>query len=118
MIPDQKDHYAVASITLVMDSTNEDYENYGTAEKLAERVSLIKNTIRKVFADYTVEQAKDPQYEEVICQAIRSMAVQIWPTRLFILFIVGTIANISTNNNAIFTTLSASDMIFKNLNRH
>ncbi|MCX4267407.1 MAG: flagellar basal body-associated FliL family protein [Lachnospiraceae bacterium] len=67
---DQKDHYAVASITLVMDSTHEDYKNYGEAEKLAERVSLIKSTIRKVFANYTVEQAKDLQYQEVIRQAI------------------------------------------------
>lgn len=68
---DQKDHYAVASITLVMDSTHEDYSSYGTEEKLAERVSLIKSTIRKVFAEYTIEQAKDPQYrEEIIPQAI------------------------------------------------
>lgn len=68
--PGDKDHYAVASIVLVMDSKHEDYETYGTEEKLAERTSLIKNTIRKVFAEYTVTQAKDPAYEDAICQAI------------------------------------------------
>jgi len=54
----QPTHYAVANITLIMDTTHEDYQNYGTAEKLAERVSLIKSTIRNVFASYTLEQAK------------------------------------------------------------
>lgn len=67
---DGKDHYAVASITLVMDSTHADYNTYGTAEKLAERVSLIKNTIRKVFADHTMEQVKSKEYEEIICEEI------------------------------------------------
>lgn len=67
---DGKDHYAVASITLVMDSTHADYNNYGTDEKLAERVSLIKNTIRKVFASYTIDQVKNKEYEDTICQEI------------------------------------------------
>lgn len=67
---DGREHYAVASITLVMDSTHADYATYGTDEKLAERVSLIKNTIRKVFAKYTIEQVKTSEYEEIICQDI------------------------------------------------
>lgn len=69
---DGKSHYAIASITLVMDSTHADYATYGVSEKLTERVSLIKNTIRKVFANYTIEQAKSSEYEEAICQEIKS----------------------------------------------
>jgi len=53
---DGSTHFAVASITLVLDTTHEDYKTYGTEEKLAERVSLIKSTIRDVFKTYTREQ--------------------------------------------------------------
>lgn len=71
---DGKAHYAVASITLVMDSTHEDYGTYG-GDKLGERVSLIKSTIRNVFASYTKEQAEghDEIIREAIIEALHSL---------------------------------------------
>lgn len=54
---DGSTHYAVVSVTLVMDTTNEDYAAYG-GDKLAEKVSLIKSTIRNVFSQYTREMAE------------------------------------------------------------
>lgn len=67
-------HYAVVSVTLVMDTTNEDYATYG-GDKLTERVSLIKSTIRNVFARYTKEQAEgnDAAIREEILTALRDM---------------------------------------------
>ena len=53
---DGKAHYALVSVTLSMNSKDEDYETYSD---LTTRESLIKGEISDVIAQYTVEQAKD-----------------------------------------------------------
>ncbi|MCI9139659.1 flagellar basal body-associated protein FliL [bacterium 1XD42-8] len=55
---DEKDHYAVVSISLAMNTKNEDYEKFGSQESMLERESLIKNEINEVVGSYTLEEAQ------------------------------------------------------------
>lgn len=58
---DDKDHYCIVSITLSIDTKAEGYKEYGSAEVLATREGLIKDEINGVFAQYTMEEARDNQ---------------------------------------------------------
>lgn len=49
-------HFALVSVTLVMNTKHEDYKTYGDAEALANKESLIKGLIVEVFGDYTMEE--------------------------------------------------------------
>ena len=49
-------HYAVISVSLLMNTKNEDYETYGA--ELATKESLIKNDIIEVVSNYTLEEAQ------------------------------------------------------------
>ena len=53
---DGKDHFALVSVTLVMNTKHDDYKTYGEAEALAGKESLIKGLIVEAFGDYTMEQ--------------------------------------------------------------
>ncbi len=53
---DGKDHFALVSVTLVMNTEHEDYKTYGEGEALAGKESLIKGLIVEAFGDYTMEQ--------------------------------------------------------------
>lgn len=64
---DNKAHYVVMNVTLIMDSTSEDYATYGTTEALAAKEDLIRSTINKTVADYTYAD---------FCQDIASEGVQ------------------------------------------
>ena len=55
---DEKDHHAVVSISLAMNTKNEDYEKFGSQESMLERESLIKNEINEVVGSYTLEEAQ------------------------------------------------------------
>lgn len=68
---DGKEHYALLSITLSMNSKNEDYELYGA--NIATRESLIKGEINDVVAQFTVDQARDNSHyiEEQILERIQ-----------------------------------------------
>lgn len=55
---DGKDHYAVVSVSLAMNTKNEDYEKFGSQESMLERESLIKNEINEVVGSYTLEEAQ------------------------------------------------------------
>ena len=55
---DEKDYYAVVSISLAMNTKNEDYEKFGSQESMLERESLIKNEINEVVGSYTLEEAQ------------------------------------------------------------
>lgn len=55
---DEKDHCAVVSISLAMNTKNEDYEKFGSQESMLERESLIKNEINEVVGSYTLEEAQ------------------------------------------------------------
>ncbi len=58
---DGKDHYAVVSVSLAMNTKDEDYETYG-GESLASKESLIKGEIIEAFSSYTMDEAKaDPE---------------------------------------------------------
>ena len=58
---DEKDHYCIVSITLSIDKKAEGYKEYGSAESLAAKEGLIKDEINGVFAQYTMEEARDNQ---------------------------------------------------------
>jgi len=67
---DGKEHYALLSITLSMNSKDKDYEVYGD---LTTRESLIKGEINDVVAQYTVDQARENSHviEEQILERIQ-----------------------------------------------
>ncbi|EOS73182.1 hypothetical protein C819_03907 [Lachnospiraceae bacterium 10-1] len=53
---DDKDHYALISVTICMDSTSKDYKTYG--EEIATREDLIKGQINDVVSQFTIEDIK------------------------------------------------------------
>lgn len=53
---DGQDHYAVFSVTISMDTKNDDYETYGST--ISEKESLIKSEIINVVSSFTLEQAQ------------------------------------------------------------
>ena len=63
---DTKDHYAMVSVALSMNTTSEDYATYG--EDLANKEDLIKGQINAVVSQYTVDEAKNNS--EAICDEI------------------------------------------------
>lgn len=58
---DDKDHYCIVSITLSIDKKADGYKEYGSAESLAAKEGLIKDEINSVFAQYTMEEARNNQ---------------------------------------------------------
>lgn len=56
---DGAEHYAVITASLSMNSKNKDYSTYGS--KIAEKESLIKNTINSTIGKYTMEDLKSKQ---------------------------------------------------------
>lgn len=54
---DGKDHFAVLSVSLSMNTKNKDYEKYSGT--LSEKESLIKNEINNVVSSYTMEEIKE-----------------------------------------------------------
>ena len=55
-VPEAKDHYLLASLTLSMNSKDDDYKTYGD---LTTRESLIKGEIHDVIAGYTLDEVRD-----------------------------------------------------------
>lgn len=70
---DGKDHYAVVSVSLSMNSRDKGYKTYG--EKMGDNVSLIKGEINDVFASYTLEEARgnEEQIRDEILTRIQDM---------------------------------------------
>lgn len=58
---DDKDHYCIVAITLSINTKADGYKEYGSAESLASMEGLIKDEINSVFAQYTMEDARDNQ---------------------------------------------------------
>lgn len=71
---DGKDHFAMLSVALSMNTKDEDYESYGTT--LDAKVDLIKGQINSVVSGYTVEEAKSNS--DAICQEILSRIQQLY----------------------------------------
>lgn len=55
---DGKEHYALMKVTVYMDTKNDDYEKFGTAEQLAAREEMIKSEIISVIRSHTLEEFK------------------------------------------------------------
>lgn len=70
---DGKDHFALISITLSMNTKDKGYKNYGA--DMDTRVSLIKGEINDVVSQYTLDEARgnNHEIEEKILQRIQDM---------------------------------------------
>ncbi len=54
---DGDDHYVVCTVAILMDTTNEDYETYGT-DILATKQSVILNALSETIGQYTYEDVQ------------------------------------------------------------
>ena len=53
---EEKDHYAIVSVSLCMNSKDDDYKTYGAT--VAEKESMIKNEIIDAVSSYTYEETQ------------------------------------------------------------
>lgn len=69
---DGKNHFAMVSVTLSINSKHDDYKTYGD---LSTREDLIKGQINEVISQYTMEQASENQQaiEDEILSRIQTM---------------------------------------------
>mgnify|MGYP001075218017 CR=1 FL=1 len=58
---DGKTHYATVRVSLSMNKDNDDFKEYGEAEKMAERESLIKSEVNAVISGFTYEEFTSDQ---------------------------------------------------------
>lgn len=70
---DDKDHYCIVSITLAININAEGYKDYGS--DLSTKEGLIKDEINSVFAQYTMEEARNDQEQikQEILERIQTM---------------------------------------------
>ena len=54
-------HYATVRVSLSMNKDNDDFKEYGEAEKMAERESLIKSEVNAVISGFTYEEFTSDQ---------------------------------------------------------
>ncbi|WP_026509960.1 flagellar basal body-associated FliL family protein [Butyrivibrio sp. LC3010] len=59
---DGKTHYMLCTVVLSMDTSNEDYAKYGTAESIVTYQDMIKSKITSVIGAYTLEEIR--QHED------------------------------------------------------
>jgi len=71
---DGKDHYAMVSVALSMNTQSDDYATYGA--DIATKEDLIKGQINSVISQYTVEEAK--ANSTAICQEILGRIQQLY----------------------------------------
>lgn len=69
---DEKEHYAMLSVTLSMNSKDKDYKTYGD---LSARESLIKGEINDAVSQHTADEARENSHaiEEEILQRVQVM---------------------------------------------
>lgn len=69
---DEKEHYAMLSVTLSMNSKDKDYKTYGD---LSTRESLIKGEINDAVSQHTADEARENSHaiEEEILQRVQAM---------------------------------------------
>lgn len=70
---DGKDHYAIVSVSLSLNTKSEDYKTYGAT--MDNQASLIKGEIIEAFGSYTVEELKvdESVVREDILKRIQSL---------------------------------------------
>lgn len=54
---DSSDHYAVVTVSIVVDNKNEDYDKY--VEDITTKESLIKDTVRNAIGNFTLEELQN-----------------------------------------------------------
>lgn len=69
---EEKEHYAMLSVTLSMNSKDKDYKTYGD---LSTRESLIKGEINDAVSQHTADEARENSHviEEEILQRVQTM---------------------------------------------
>lgn len=73
---DEKDHYALCSVSLCMDSKHDDYGKYGSAEQLGTMESMIKNAIIDAVGSLTYEETQvmgTSQIQELVLEKIQEL---------------------------------------------
>lgn len=65
---DTKDHFAVVSISLSINTKHEDYASYG--EDIVNKEDLIKSEIISVVSSYTATEARIPEVQARMCDEI------------------------------------------------
>lgn len=71
---DGKDHYAIVSVSLCMDSKSEDYKKYGA--DIASTESMIKNEINDAIGSLTYEEAQvmtTAEIQDAVLKKIQAM---------------------------------------------
>ncbi|MBA4686930.1 MAG: flagellar basal body-associated FliL family protein [Candidatus Galacturonibacter soehngenii] len=77
---DGKDHFAVFSVTLSMDTKKEGYKTYG--EKISEKESLIKSEINDVVSSFTLEEAQSDR--EALQEALKQRMIKMFDSDFII----------------------------------
>lgn len=72
--PDTKDHYAIISVALSMNTTHEDYATYGA--DIVNKADLLKGQINEVVSQHTLEEAKANTQE--MCEEILARIQQLY----------------------------------------
>lgn len=73
---DDKDHYALCSVSLCMNSKHEDYATYGTAEQLKTMESMIKNAIIDAVGSLSYEETQvmgTSQIQDLVLEKIQEL---------------------------------------------
>lgn len=72
---DGKEHFAVLSVAIIMDTKAEGYKDYGSAEAMKAKEPMIKDKINTVVGEYSIDEIRDSQTEmqSKIVQALRDM---------------------------------------------
>lgn len=65
---DTKDHFAVVSVSLSINTKHEDYASYG--EDIVNKEDLIKSEIISVVSSYTATEARIPEVQAKMCEEI------------------------------------------------
>lgn len=70
---DGKDHYALVTVSLAMNTKDEDYATYG--ETIESKVSLIKGEINDIYSQYTKDEAvaNKAAIEEEVLSRVQEM---------------------------------------------
>ena len=76
---DTKDTYCLVNVALSMNTKDEDYATYGTAEAMAANEALIKSEVIAVISSYTAEQISVGQ--EAVCAEILDRVQKLYDSK-------------------------------------
>ncbi len=70
---DEKDHYAIFSVGLSLNTKSDAYSTYKGSEGLAEKETIIRNEINTIVANYTIDEFKADSHKAVKEEILSSM---------------------------------------------